>query len=466
MSLRSRLALLVGLAVAASMIAATVAAGAATRHELRQEVDHFLQQRVREINAGGFGGTPFTDRDDPRRRGPAAFPVRLDSVTQIIGPNGAVYNPFGEVVLSVSEADLAVAAGDRGAVIHDADGLDGVHYRVITAPIDRGGAVQVARDLTEIDDSVRDVRRLLVFFGLIGTALAALIAWLIADRTTAPVRRLTAAAEHVAATEELDPDIEVEGTDEVGRLASAFRKMLQSLAISKAQQQRLVMDASHELRTPLTSLRTNLEVLHRTPEMAHEDRQELMADLDFEVQELSGLVGELVDLATDADAATGASESFDLAELCRELAERSRRRTGRTISVDGPDCAPVTASRGGAERSILNLLDNAAKFSPPESPLEIRIGSNSVEVRDHGPGVADEDKGRIFDRFYRSVAARSRPGSGLGLSIVATVADRHGGSTWVDDADGGGAVIGFSLGPVTEPTPATHRPDPSGSPID
>ena len=390
--------------------------------------------------------------------------VRLDAVTQVLTPNGVVRNPFGDVVLPVDEIDVEVANGERPPTKRDADGFDGGHYRVITTPIE-GGAVQIGRDLEEIDAAVQSVRRLLFFFGLIGTALAALVAWMIATRATAPVRRLTAAAEQVAETKELDPDIEVEGNDEVGRLASSFREMLSSLSISKAQQQRLVMDASHELRTPLTSLRTNLEVLQRTPDIAADDRRELMADLEFEVTELSNLVGELVDLATDADGHAEPSESFALPAMVDELAERTRRRTGRPVRVhveDGREGgSTVTAAPGEVERAVLNLLDNADKFSPPDTPLDVYVGTGSVAVRDHGPGVADEDKPHVFDRFFRSTSARSKPGSGLGLSIVAQVARRHHGITFVRDAEGGGAVVGFTLGPEPAP-PNPAEPTPPG----
>ncbi len=365
-------------------------------------------------------------------------------------------NPFGSVVLPVTDADVEVANGERPAIKKDADGLDGTHYRVLTTPIE-GGAVQIGRDLEEIDAAVQSVRRLLFFFGLIGTGLAALVAWLIATRATAPVRRLTAAAELVAETKELDPDIEVEGNDEVGRLASSFREMLSSLSISKAQQQRLVMDASHELRTPLTSLRTNLEVLQRTPDIAGDDRRELMADLEFEVTELSNLVGELVSLATDAETDAEPREIFDLAEVVEELAERTRRRTGRAVEVALDGDGTVTAARGEIERAVLNLLDNADKFSPEGAPLQLSVGTRSVAVRDHGRGVADEDKPQVFDRFFRSTSARSKPGSGLGLSIVAQVARRHGGTTFVRDAEDGGAVIGFTLGPESAPSEPVTR---------
>ncbi len=445
MTLRSRLALMVGLAVAVSMIAVAIGAGAATRVFLLREVDGFLDQRAREITAGGFTGSRF-DPVDPRRRGPGGFPVRLDAVTQVVTEGGVVRNPFGDVVLPVTDVDVEVANGERRPTKQDADGLDGARYRVITTPIE-GGAVQIGRDLAEIDAAVQSIRRLLFFFGLIGTALAALVAWVIATRATAPVRRLTAAAEQVAETKQLDPDIEVEGHDEVGRLASSFREMLSSLSISKAQQQRLVMDASHELRTPLTSLRTNLEVLQRTPDIAEDDRRELMADLEFEVTELSNLVGELVALATDTNAHAEPGESFVLAEVVEELAERTRRRTDRPVEVRSEGEGTVTAARSEVERAVLNLLDNADKFSPPGTPLEVHVGTRSIEVRDHGPGVTDQDKPLVFDRFFRSTAARSKPGSGLGLSIVAQVAGRHGGTTFVRDAEGGGAVIGFTVGP-------------------
>ena len=441
--------------MAIAMIAVAIGAGAATRVVLREEVDEFLEQRVREIAVGGFTRGRFQSAD-PRRGGPGGFPVQLDAVTQIVSADGTAVNPFGDIVLPVTQADLEVAAGQRGTIKHDADGLDGEHYRVITAPTERG-AIQVGRELEEIDEAVSGIRRLLVLFGLIGTALAALVAWLLAARATARIRRLTAAAVHVAETKELDSDIEVEGTVEVGRLASSFREMLSSLSLSKAQQQRLVMDASHELRTPLTSLRTNLEVLQRTDDIDEDDRRELMADLEFEVTELSDLVAELVELSTDSETGSEPVEEFVLGDLVDEVAERARRRTGRTVVVHHDGTGSVTARRGDVERAVLNLVDNACKFSPSDTSVEVLVGANRVEARDHGPGVADEDKELIFHRFYRATAARSTQGSGLGLSIVDQVARRHGGETWVRDAEGGGAVIGFALG--APPSGAAGEPD-------
>jgi two-component system sensor histidine kinase MprB len=303
--------------------------------------------------------------------------------------------------------------------------------------------IQIARSLEEVDGTLSGLTLVLVVVSLGGVALAVALGLAVARGALRPIAKLTSAAEHVAATQELAARIDVDREDEVGRLARSFNEMLAALGQSRAQQRRLVRDAGHELRTPLTALRTNLELLARADAMGEEDRRRLLDDVMFELGELSDLMNELVDLAADSAAEEPMVEvRLDL--LVHDVAERFRRRTGRQIDVS-TEPTTVEGQVGRLERAVSNLVDNAAKWSPPEEPVDIRLVGGRLTVHDRGPGVSDADKAHIFDRFFRADAARSTPGSGLGLSIVKQVAEEHGGGVFVEDGKGGGAVVGFTV---------------------
>jgi two-component system sensor histidine kinase MprB len=259
-------------------------------------------------------------------------------------------------------------------------------------------------------------------------------------------------AEQIASTQDLTTPIPVDGEGEVGSLARSFTTMVHALATSREQQQRLISDASHEMRTPLTSLRTNIELLGRGDQLAPSERQEVVEALNVEVAELSDLVGELVDLATDSWKDEPA-EPVRLADLAEDVCGRARRRTGRDITceVDG-DAAPIIGHPQQLERAISNLVDNAVKYSPAGTAIDLVATTGSVVVRDRGPGIAPEDQPHVFDRFYRSTTARSEPGSGLGLAIVQQIVDRHHGRVWATNRSDGGAEVGFVLdGSVDHP---------------
>jgi len=439
MSLRWRLALALGLLGAVTVVAVASVAYAATGRQLRREADRFLSARTDEVINDASG--------PPRNPGPFNRPdqaYQLDAVTQVIGPRGQLLVHVPEqVTLPIDALDRALAAGDRVGTRRRSVSVDGTPYRVLTTSV-AGGALQIGRDVSESERVLSRLRNQLVVVGALVSGLAALAGYVIARRTAGPVARLTVAAEHVADTGELEADLPASGTDETGRLAGAFRTMLDRLAASRAQQQQLVQDASHELRTPLTSLRTNVEVLRRHPNLGDDARQPILADLDAEARELADLVDELVELATDRRD-DEAPQEVDLGALVERTAARARRRTSRLIAVDSTSAAIVTGRPQSLERAVANLLDNAAKFSPEGSPIAVRVAGGRVEVRDHGPGIQMADIGRVFDRFYRADAARSQPGSGLGLAIVRQVAESHGGHAFAANHLGGGALVGFEL---------------------
>jgi two-component system sensor histidine kinase MprB len=269
---------------------------------------------------------------------------------------------------------------------------------------------------------------------------AALAGWGVARNGLRPVRRLTDAAEEIARTEKLDP-IEVEGNDEIARLASAFNAMLAALSASRDRQRQLVADAGHELRTPLTSLRTNLDLLIQADKqggLSESSRAELLDDVRFQIDELTTLIGDLTELARD-DAVQTPTEPVDLADITDRAVQRVRRRASSLEFDVQADPWWVTGEPAALERAVTNLLDNAAKWSPPLGVVTVRLENGVLVVSDQGHGIAESDLPHVFDRFYRSPESRTMPGSGLGLSIVRQVADRHGGTVTAGRADQGGA---------------------------
>jgi two-component system sensor histidine kinase MprB len=315
---------------------------------------------------------------------------------------------------------------------------------VLTIPGDSGFAVQIARPLTEVDASLERIRLFLIVIALAGMAIAAVLGLAVSRAALAPVRRLTAATERVTATGDLSERIEAGGEDELSRLAASFNTMLAALEESTRAQRQLVADASHELRTPLTSLRTNIEVLASEKELGPEERERLLRDVVEQTAEMTSLIAELIELAR-VGRPPAAPEDVRLDLLAADAVDRAAR--DRPAVKFSPDLRESTVHGEAAsiERAIANLLDNAAKWSPPGGEVEVRVRDGELTVRDHGPGIAEEDLPYVFDRFYRATSARGMPGSGLGLAIVRQVAEAHGGTVTADRAEGGGTRISLRL---------------------
>ncbi|MBK3568017.1 MULTISPECIES: HAMP domain-containing sensor histidine kinase [unclassified Streptomyces] len=384
-------------------------------------------------------------------------PARTD--VQVLGPAGGVLDS-GSPALPVTGDDRAIA-GEKVAgktVEHKDVAVAEDVYRIATVSLGRGqGAVQVAQEFSDTEDLLRALQQRTFVLMAAVVVLAGLCGWWLARRITRRLIILTAAAEDVARTRRLGVQVPVTGYDEVGRLGRAFDRMLGRLAQSEEDQRRLIQDAGHELRTPLTSLRTNISLLRRMDELPPGTREELVADLSQEARELTDLVNELVDLAA-GQSDTEPPQQVDLADIAEDVAVLARRRTGRDITVRASGDTTTDGRPGMLQRAISNLVENAAKFDRAgQTPIEIAVsgparpGTVRVEVLDRGPGVSETDLFRIFDRFYRAADARSLPGSGLGLSIVREVALAHGGSPFALRREGGGAVIGFTVGGVVAP---------------
>jgi two-component system sensor histidine kinase MprB len=346
--------------------------------------------------------------------------------------------------LPVTSTTLEVAAGEHDAFSEDLQ-LDGSHLRVLTERVGPGLAVQVARSLDEVDDTLARLGLILGAVVVVGAALAALLGRAVSGTAVAPVARLTDAAEHVTRTRDLGRRIEAPGRrDELDRLATSFNAMLAELEQAVAAQRQLVADASHELRTPLTSLRTNIEVLARPNGLPESDRRRLLSDVIAQLDELGGLVGGLVDLAREGE--PEAEREVRLDHLVETVVARARRHSrGIEIATHLEPCV-VCVVPERLDRAVTNLLDNAIKWSPPEGRVEVAVtAGGEVSVRDHGPGIPAADLPRVFDRFYRAPSARGMPGSGLGLAIVKRIVQAHGGSVSATAAPGGGALLRIEL---------------------
>jgi two-component system sensor histidine kinase MprB len=443
LSFRVRITVAAALAVAIAVAAASVVAYVAVRSELRGEVDDALSDRTQVISRIPIS-VVRTSEDQfflripgPELGGPGGY-------VQVYGPEGAIRAPGDDLELPVGERTREAAARGRGAFFSDAE-VAGTHVRILNTPIGDGYVLQIARPLTEVDDSLDRLRTILVIIALGGIGLAAALGFVVARATLAPVRRLTEATEEVTATRDLSRRMPDEGADELGRLAASFNTMLATLEDSARSQRRFVADASHELRTPLTSLRTNIDVLARADALPPAEREELLADVAEQLAEMSELVAELVALDRAEEGAEPEDVRLDL--LAAEAIERARRNSNGVTFAPDLEESTVRGVPGSIERAVGNLLDNAAKWSPPDGEVEVSVRDGEIVVRDHGPGIDESDAPYVFDRFYRAPSARGLPGSGLGLAIVRQVAEAHGGSVAVERPEGGGTLVRMRFGP-------------------
>lgn len=447
LTLGRRLALLTTVAVVVAVAAASVCAWFLTRRELDRQVDEslVLQSRIAEAFPADAELVVSASALIPQ-----AVPIRV----QVVDDAGRVRTPRRQAPLPLDarERRLARSPGSR-PVLRTID-LGGRRARMISRPTSAGGVLQLARPLDDVQETLD---RLAVLLGLVviaGAGIAALAGHSVARAGLAPVRRVADAAHHVARTADLRTSVPVEGDDEVARVAHSMNVMLSALDRARAQQRRLVEDAGHELLTPLTSLRTNIELLVRAERtgavMAAADRAALLRDVRGQLVELSHLFRELVDLARE-DSAPEPPDTVQLDELVERAASRVRRHHPHVSVHLALGRVTVTGQRGALDRAIGNLLDNAAKFSPPGRQVDVELHGPGPErrvtliVRDRGPGISDDERDRVFERFYRSAAARAVPGSGLGLAIVRQVAEFHGGTVDLDPRPGGGTTARLVL---------------------
>ena len=441
MSLRTRLLLTTSAIVFVIVGALSVGVSTIISRQLIHEVDNTLDARIGAI-AETLHENQETSPNGPRMRNPlsdALMPTRFDTVTQVIDPAGTVIIALGEVDLPITQRVLDIANNPAGGSARFTTSIAGVKYRMLTIPLVNGGALQLAKDISEIEHAQQRIRMRLIATGLLGILVAAIAGWWVARRTAKPIQQLADAAEHIAVTQELNTTLDIHGDREIEQLAASFNTMLGALRLSSEQQKQLVQDASHELRTPLTSLRANTELLERDT-LDVPTRDAILRDIRAEVDELTSLSSELAALASDQRLVEELT-AVDLGEAANEVATRASRRTGRTVTVVLHDSQVATVRLGQLERALNNLVDNALKFCPVALPVEILVTNNRIDVVDHGPGISDADKPLVFDRFYRAAATRALPGSGLGLAIVKQFANDHDATVSVSDTPGSGATF-------------------------
>jgi two-component system sensor histidine kinase MprB len=438
MSLQWRIALaLTGLGSAAAALAG---AGAylTTARQLHRALDHDLTTRVVQIGRGPDADGGSVPRSVDESGCPPDAVIQPADAAQIVLPGGAVrVCVAGGPVLSRSGP--ASAGGEVWT-----ESADGSRYRVAAAPFHEGGTIQIARSLEEIEGVLAALQhRLIVVCIGVGT-VAGMAGWLLARRIVRPVERLRDTARTIATSQDLATPVGLEGSGEIRDLAESFTAMVTALATSRAQQHHLVSDASHEMRTPLTSLTTNLDLLDQFEALEAADRIDVLETIRTDVRELTHLMTELVELATDRSTEEPVC-TVDLADLAAAVATRSRYRSRRSIELVITGDGTVVGRPHMLERAIGNLVENAIKYSPDDAPITVLVGPDSVEVHDEGPGIAAADQERVFERFYRADTSRTLPGSGLGLAIVKQIIDRHEGRVWVSSMPEGGTRAGFSV---------------------
>ncbi len=474
MSLRARMALFAGAAVAIAVIAVVVAGYQGTRHELQGQVDQSLQSLAKRplenIGLGPGGGPPppgvlelgphvpsgNVDHDPDEGLGfdhlpPQAFGGASGTFT-LFKREGGTYVPKGQSYeIPETSAIRALAARGRGQFYTDMR-VRGTHIRVLVTGIGPKGALAVALPLTTIDNALSNQLMLLLVIGGAGILLAVLFGLLVARTALAPIARFTSQTESIA----LNPErieherLDVAGSDELARLARTFNQTLDALEASVQSQRNLVADASHELRTPIATIRANLQLMREEELLAPEDRAALREDVIEELDELTALVADVVELARGSKP-SGERGDVRLDSIVHDALERARRRAPELTFGERLDPTLVRGDGDRISRAVTNLLDNAAKWSPAGGAVEVTLHEGVVTVRDHGPGFKDEDLPFVFDRFHRAKDARSKPGSGLGLAIVRQAAEAHDGFVEAANAPDGGAILRVGFGATLEP---------------
>ncbi|MEU6590812.1 HAMP domain-containing sensor histidine kinase [Streptomyces sp. NPDC046881] len=485
--LRARLAMLVAAAVAFAVAAVSVTCWFIVERKLYNQLDLDLQKSLRnstQMDQLQFNLDHCTDT--PQTNG-----FFRDRYSQLVMEDGKVClfgGASGKIKVLQADKTEIKDLDPSNNLLYFRNGTDdeGNDLRVLTKPIGptvtvTGGrgpnvGVLVAAPLKTTQKTLNDLALILLLVSAVGVVGAGAAGLAVARAGLRPVDKLTEAVEHVARTEDLTIRIPVEevSEDEVARLSRSFNSMTASLASSRDLQQQLIADAGHELRTPLTSLRTNIELLTRSEETGRplppEDRKALLASVKAQMTELAALIGDLQELSRSEGQRGERVQVVSLQDTVEAALRRARLR-GPELSITA-DLEPwfVRAEPSALERAVVNVLDNAVKFSPEGGTVEVRLSGGVLTVRDHGPGIAEDELPHVFDRFWRSPSARALPGSGLGLSIVARTVRQAGGTVALTRAEGGGTVATVRLPGAPTPPPETPEPpeppEPTKTPAD
>ena len=465
MSLRARISAAAGLAVGLAVLAAAVGIYLAVRSDLRGEIDRGLRQRAQvftrssgsdaHLPPAGAGTEELGSGPPPNGPPQSGFPSHVEPApfgaasgyVQFIAPAGTVEVPAGQGAspqIAVTAGDTVIAAKGTGSALSERT-VKGTKLRVLTIGTGTSGAVLIARPLTEMNRELSRILLLLVIVGLAGIALAAILGALVARVALAPIARFTKRTEALTGNLDLTRRLEVEGRDELARLAGSFNTTLDALERSVEAQRQLIADAGHELRTPIASLRANIQVLGEAERLPAAEQESLRGDIVSELDELTALVSDVVELARGSGSGEVEPEDVRLDEVVQAAVERTKRRGDLRFELD----LEPTLVRGQGERivrAVSNLLENAHKWSLEGGLVEIGLHDGVLSVRDHGPGFEESDLPFVFDRFYRADRARKLSGSGLGLAIVRQAAESCGGYAEATNAPGGGALLRVSFG--------------------
>jgi len=446
-SFRGRISILVGaavgIAVALAALVSYVAVGRQLERQATTNLDNALNSAAGLVHVG-FPSPTYSPAQVFNFQNQTGDYVQVITKTQVYSMESGQPSNSRFFPMTAGAAQVLKNGPDSSPIIETVTATNGAQYRLASVPTSiTGVVVQVGYPLTAVDNTLAFLRLMLLLVVVGGVAVATGLGWAVGRASMRPVEDLSLAAEHVAATQDLSATIDDEGNDELARLARSFNAMLAALAVSRRQQTQLVSDAGHELRTPLTSLRTNIEVLMRTKDLPPTDRDELLADVDAQLKELTTLVGDLVDMAREDERPGAEPEPVPFNEIVERAVERAHRRAQSLHFDVSLQPGEVRAQPALLERAVMNILDNAAKWSPPGGHVGVTLEANSawhLTVTDQGPGIAPEDLPHIFERFYRAESARSMPGSGLGLAIVRNVVTSHGGSIDVTSSSTGGGT--------------------------
>jgi two-component system sensor histidine kinase MprB len=473
MTLRTRIAAVASLSVALAVLAAAVGLYIAVRSDLQGEIDQGLRQRAQAFvgSSGGGSAGPSGEARGPGVPGEGlppgggspdgggasvgGFPRRVQPVpfgaasgyVQFISAKGTVQVPAGQGTspkIVVSARDEAIAAAGTGSALSDRT-VKGTKLRVLTIGTGASGAVMIARPLSEMNHELSRILLLLVIVGVSGIALAAILGALVARVALTPIARFTNRTEALTGNLDLSRRLEVQGRDELARLGESFNTTLDALERSVQAQRQLIADAGHELRTPIASLRANIQVLDEAERLPPAEQESLRRDIVSELDELTALVGDVVELARGSGRGDADPDDVRLDEVVQGAVERTRRRGDLRFELS----LDPTLVRGQGERivrAVSNLLENAHKWSPVGGVVEVGLHDGVLSVRDYGPGFEEADLPFVFDRFYRAEGARKLPGSGLGLAIVRQAAEACGGYAEAQNAPGGGALLRVSFG--------------------
>ena len=492
MSLRRRITGAVAIGVAAVVLALAAVVYVSVRSHLRSEIDRALTTRAdqetdqinAQVNGGPFGiGHPGPGPGGPGmlnggqhrfKTGPADPYGGAPGYIQLVDASGASLGEAGGTgLLPATKRVTALAARGSGHTFVDQT-VNGVHLRVYAiaarVPLRLGGddtpptivpvAIEVARPLTEVDSVLH---QLLFTFGAVivaGILLALAMGAFISRTALAPIGRFVSRTEAVTGAVDSSERLEEGDTEELARLASSFNRTLDALEQSVTSQRHLVADASHELRTPIAALRSNIQIFLDSGRLPPEERAGLQTAIIAELDELTQLVDDVMELSRGAEA-PDSIEELRLDTIVSEAIERTSRRAPDLRFDVSLEPTTIRQVPERVSRAVINLLDNARKWSPQDGRVEVRLSGGVLEVRDHGPGFPEQDLPHVFDRFYRAERSRTMPGSGLGLAIVIQTARAGGGFAEAANAPDGGAIVRASFGkPVATPAQPPVRPQP------